>query len=773
MKPKGRERSASVGGDPSWKANVLGHLPPRGGDEKPRARSGSVGGPEKDGPSEEQKTYAERSRQIKQKVLALDKDIATKKHGDPPPNLLNKALTNYAQTKDKALSKAAKAEQTGDYVKANAALDELDTSLKLVEGAVAREGVSEDRTRYVKRWEAVRGKVDKYQEGITKKNFGANPGGALGVAIQAFQQARSKHDNSAFGKEYDKAIQAIDELETAMNDMDVAAPGVLANVAEKERYEPRRQELDKAVAGLEKAINAGRFEGLTKPVNDFTQAKKDALGKAQKAVTSDDYAKANAALDDLDKAVKALRGAAAGDLLRQAGDGKGAGKLRGKAQKLLQDDPDILRAIEAEKGGRDLLDSMVKDVGDKAKSQADKDFVKAAVLARYKMVKLEGNLTTKALPRLYKVLGKVPDSHVADNQFVSEIKRDKDKGDGSGDYARCETGGHLNLNLGKTGRGHDKEEFDCDDDVPKDLRPKGGKPQKFDATTLHEVGHAVDDKLSFMKSKGSAADQGGWKEHTVEQIADVAGTGKGFYGAYPTLPRPFLQGYLSLVLRGTDDPSTKLKDKVKATAAVPTAEEVKKDPGYLQALVDYERLRKDGWLQGIGDIGKQPRWLTAAADTAQRDAAKKVALPPPDKKALAVRVIELIFTQGLAPDAALAEAAGEIVAVADPTTGGPDWNGMATHAAVQWCKDIRMNGGKGVWSSKGSVASSVQVGGRVYQESYAGKWNSYDLAARQKGISSYQFRADGEWFAELYAAYNLGKLPENHPNYKVFSWIDS
>jgi hypothetical protein len=81
-------------------------------------------------------------------------------------------------------------------------------------------------------------------------------------------------------------------------------------------------------------------------------------------------------------------------------------------------------------------------------------------------------------------------------------------------------------------------------------------------------------------------------------------------------------------------------------------------------------------------------------------------------------------------------------------------------AAVAWCKAIRV--GSNLWNN-GAECARRAIKGRVYHESYPDQWVSYDLAARSKGITGYQFRAPGEWFAELYAAYYSGKLKPNHP----------
>ncbi|MEO5882263.1 MAG: hypothetical protein ABIQ06_07590 [Caldimonas sp.] len=68
-----------------------------------------------------------------------------------------------------------------------------------------------------------------------------------------------------------------------------------------------------------------------------------------------------------------------------------------------------------------------------------------------------------------------------------------------------------------------------------------------------------------------------------------------------------------------------------------------------------------------------------------------------------------------------------------------------------------------VWD-KQALTAQATLGDRVYQESYPSTWYSYKAEARKRGITSYQFRAPGEWFSELYAAFKVGKLKPGHPS---------
>ena len=97
-----------------------------------------------------------------------------------------------------------------------------------------------------------------------------------------------------------------------------------------------------------------------------------------------------------------------------------------------------------------------------------------------------------------------------------------------------------------------------------------------------------------------------------------------------------------------------------------------------------------------------------------------------------------------------------------PTAPG-DW-AKAKQDFDDWF-EIASNG-KPWWSQ--SKCDAITIGGRIYQEAYTRNWVSYDAAARNKGLTGYQFRAPGEWFAELYAGFRSGKLGKKHP---ALEWL--
>lgn len=96
-----------------------------------------------------------------------------------------------------------------------------------------------------------------------------------------------------------------------------------------------------------------------------------------------------------------------------------------------------------------------------------------------------------------------------------------------------------------------------------------------------------------------------------------------------------------------------------------------------------------------------------------------------------------------------------------------DWATMTT-----WADAIRH--GQIPWKAGAKCTQAIADGGfiigdRIYHEAYANRWVSYKATARAEGITGYQFRAPGEWFSELYAAYKSEQMKPAHP---AKTWLD-
>jgi hypothetical protein len=85
-----------------------------------------------------------------------------------------------------------------------------------------------------------------------------------------------------------------------------------------------------------------------------------------------------------------------------------------------------------------------------------------------------------------------------------------------------------------------------------------------------------------------------------------------------------------------------------------------------------------------------------------------------------------------------------------------DWYAIVTNGQIWW---------------RQGECDKVTIDGMIYHEAYKRTWVGYLASARKQAITGYQFRAPGEWFAELYASYRIGKLKDTHPAVKWLSKI--
>lgn len=332
-----------------------------------------------------------------------------------------------------------------------------------------------------------------------------------------------------------------------------------------------------------------------------------------------------------------------------------------------------LKVLMNESGGTKVLDDMVAQMDDKTSRRA----LEAAIEARFNVelhqylsedgIEINGNkyhgtadrkAPDKSVKRIYELLLKVPESHVRDNPKVQQIRRFQEDTGGAA-YG----GSVIYLNCGRAGAttSSDQGAELCSplffpDGVDEDCQPPADAKKKdvryFDWATLHEVGHAVDDKHGFMAKNQSKDEFGGW----VVYGADVTEPAKAAQKRFK-----YDLDYIKEKLNGNNPP-----------AAPKPADREKKEWENAKAQVD------------------------------------------------------------------------------------------------QWCATVRS---LRLWWN-GEASKQVAIDGRVYQMSYdTPEWVSYKLEARKRGIHGYQFRAPGEWFAELYAAYYMGMLKPTHPAVK--DWLPS
>ncbi len=311
-----------------------------------------------------------------------------------------------------------------------------------------------------------------------------------------------------------------------------------------------------------------------------------------------------------------------------------------------------LKALAGKPGGTKALDEIVSQLT----TANHPDFVLAAFKARFDLTEavLEGTETTAKnvieMKKLYEVMTLVPDSHTRENPSFKKITRKPAKpGEGSF-YQGSEK--NIVMQEGHPDSSHPRTVGDPTElpGVDENCKPNTATPTpKFFAwNTLHEVGHALDDKKRYMSSNGSSGSHGGWTEYGGD-IGAVANAVAGAFGI---------------------------------------------DADVIAKYMD----------SGAEPFFKPSNW---AAMTTWAAAAKNDATPFP-------------------------------------------WdNGSAC--------------GKNV--ADGGLA----IGGKIYHEAYPKVWVSYNAAARKQGLTGYQFRAPGEWFSELYAAYKSEKLKPSHP---AKGWLD-
>ncbi|MCV2868167.1 hypothetical protein OEW28_05950 [Defluviimonas sp. WL0002] len=328
--------------------------------------------------------------------------------------------------------------------------------------------------------------------------------------------------------------------------------------------------------------------------------------------------------------------------------------------------------IIAQPNGQRMLDGLIEQLGPNDVTQ---EVMMALLGARFDME--VGVFDTKAqmeagggkasltgpapnLLKYYKMMTKVPDAHTKLNESLLRF----DEVEQVGVYDSFYQSGKRQVVMGLGGAmdwGSSLSDPDKLEDIEPDCVcvPDTEKPQPTYGTwtTLHEIGHAVDDAKGFMKGKAGNAAFGGWTEY------------------------------------GGD-----IRPIAKAVAA-----EYKYDEFYVERLIS-------------GGAPEDPEM-------------------PEELK--------------------------------ENPNGATAWSARKQNVD-NWYK--AMSTGSKPWDNK-RASSDYAIGGKVYHEAYGDTWVSYDAGSRRQGVTGYQFRAPGEWFSELYAAYHTGKLNPKHPAAKWLSTL--
>jgi len=407
-----------------------------------------------------------------------------------------------------------------------------------------------------------------------------------------------------------------------------------------------------------------------------------------------------------------------------------------------------LKTALQEPGGKAFVDALVASIGDRASTDEQKDLIRSAIKARYDVKTLTGTLTTKALPRLYKMLGTLPEDHTHGNPKLHTIKREKNGGKnekGKTIYSASYGNSTVTLEAGEAGSRARKVPYTTDEGST--------KVKFFDAAVLHEVGHAIDDRDNVMDSAPNKAEFGLWREETEASIIEVAGKHMGFYKAFDAAGKPLLKGILESAFNGGD--AVKPSKLAKAVNALHKLglDGIARDPGFVAAA----RMRTDK---------KDKVW----GYNNENDLFGQVKLPEKEQVTDRVKAVIKALLQADPAPTVLTAVTAEFKPLLDQED-AVDWDALAKHPAIAWLADI---GGQstGNWKRSNSkiTAAAVKVddGERVYQQSYFKTFWSYRVEARPHMVRNYQFRARGEWFAEAYTAYFLGLMGSGHT---AHSWL--
>jgi urease gamma subunit len=472
--------------------------------------------------------------------------------------------------------------------------------------------------------------------------------------LVAAENAKALHAN------FDKIYEAAEQRRDAV-----------AKLVKGEIYKPLKSKVDSIqpfLAQAKEEAKAGNFtaasatiakadvaakeaENLAAALKAF-DAKEKPLAKRLRKIKGSDNADIDKIMGDARKKAEALQFDEANKLLSKAQAKMDSLKIKDLLKSGKNNDELVKTAKEMLKmeGGTELVDQFVKSIS----GEANFDIIAKLAKERFGIeLKSDAGHKTVSAKAIWEVMAEVPEKHATNSPSLKSVKRETPSSSG-GAY------NWFDKSITMNGRPNDSktEKFDAatrekalgippDHDNANDpYAPVDDTPANyFNMTVLHEVGHAVDDRLGFMNGKVGQAAFGGWQQYSdLTLIADdVAKTKK------------YDKNYVLQLLNGYTPEAPPMPDAY---------------------------------------AGGQAAWEKAKAAV-------------------------------------------------------DEWYTLASTKSEIWYSHAK--------------SKKAAIGDVVYQEAYAKQWVSYLLPERSKGVTAYQWRAPGEWFAEIYMAWYGKKLKPNHP----------
>ncbi len=281
-------------------------------------------------------------------------------------------------------------------------------------------------------------------------------------------------------------------------------------------------------------------------------------------------------------------------------------------------------------------------------------------------------------------------------------------------------------------------------------------------TLLHEVGHTVDHKRQVMDNHGARPVFGGWQTMKATEVAD-------------SMLDAYMEGHVHF------------SDEEKAE--IGRLEEVERREDALFAKHWPSGTSHREKLDYYNQTGK------AAGERAREASSQRRAIVDEvhDRAWTARhRVTREMLKRGITAAATKRgyTSMGTTTYIYNAVRGAPGFDALSAPEKAQTLRTVtrhpavrmvRKNYGLGAWERNDETMAKMArpFGGRYFQRSYPGsgnkadrksnaEWVSFEVDSRRDAVSHYQYRAPGEWFAELYAHYYMGTL-EGHPLYRWFA----